>query len=371
MPRPDIWLCNIKQLPYQPVVKVQIAENIPRGLKPVISYQAFAARLKSCPFKTRLSPRAVMDLSCEVMRGFLKPGLLLCLGAGATGGYPALLGDLVGSGHGQRVGRHVPGDAGSGADVGSVSHRHRRNQGGVAAHEGAFADARHVLVDAVVVAGDDTGADVGPFAHFGIAKVSEVAGLGAFTEFGLLGLDEVAYVGVLANFAAGAQVREGADPGAVGHGAIGKDATLAQEHTVADGAVFNHREGAYVAVCADAGLAQQLHVRFDDRAGRHFHFSIDNASVRPVEGDPRCHQPRNGGGAFSFAVHCVFSVSAGCFGMGIVMSTGYAGPRFNSSRPGLISEPLPTTSTASFSGWMYFFATAFKSARVTLFSAAW
>src|ERR1035437_7063834 len=58
MPRPDIWLCNIKQLPYQPVVKVQIAENIPRGLKPVISYQAFAARLKSCPFKTRLSPRA-------------------------------------------------------------------------------------------------------------------------------------------------------------------------------------------------------------------------------------------------------------------------------------------------------------------------
>src|ERR1035437_448947 len=59
MPRPDIWRCNIKQLPYQPVVKFQIAENIPRGLKPVISYQAFAARLKSCPFKTRLSPRAV------------------------------------------------------------------------------------------------------------------------------------------------------------------------------------------------------------------------------------------------------------------------------------------------------------------------
>src|ERR1035437_8611504 len=81
MPRPDIWLCNIKQLPYQPVVKVQIAENIPRGLKPVISYQAFAARLKSCPFKTRLSPRAVRrefdEFRSDHGKGCASGGLLL------------------------------------------------------------------------------------------------------------------------------------------------------------------------------------------------------------------------------------------------------------------------------------------------------
>ena len=33
-------------------------KNIPHGLRPIVCYQSFAARLKSCPFKTRLSPRA-------------------------------------------------------------------------------------------------------------------------------------------------------------------------------------------------------------------------------------------------------------------------------------------------------------------------
>ena len=33
-------------------------KTIPQGLKPIVSYQAFAARLKPCPFKTRLSPQA-------------------------------------------------------------------------------------------------------------------------------------------------------------------------------------------------------------------------------------------------------------------------------------------------------------------------
>jgi hypothetical protein len=38
--------------------KSKLPKNIPQGLKPIVSYQAFAARLKSCPFKTRLSPQA-------------------------------------------------------------------------------------------------------------------------------------------------------------------------------------------------------------------------------------------------------------------------------------------------------------------------
>jgi hypothetical protein len=42
-----------------PVVKVQIAENFPQGLKPSLDLLRLAARLKSCPFKTRLSPQAV------------------------------------------------------------------------------------------------------------------------------------------------------------------------------------------------------------------------------------------------------------------------------------------------------------------------
>jgi hypothetical protein len=38
--------------------KSKLLKNIPQGLKPVVSYRAFAARLKSCPFKARLSPQA-------------------------------------------------------------------------------------------------------------------------------------------------------------------------------------------------------------------------------------------------------------------------------------------------------------------------
>ena len=65
-----------------------------------------------------------------------------------------------------------------------------------------------------------------------------------------------------------------------------------------------------------------------------------------------------------------FSPAASAAGCGIVMSSFSAGPIFSSSRPGLISDPLPTTSTPSLSGWMYFRAAAFTSAAVTFSRAA-
>ena len=52
----------------------------------------------------------------------------------------------------------------------------------VAADECAFADARDVLVDAIVVAGDGSCADVGGVADFGVAEIGEVVGFGAFAE---------------------------------------------------------------------------------------------------------------------------------------------------------------------------------------------
>src|SRR5208337_4941482 len=36
----------LRAVPWQPVVKVQIAQKTPQGLGPAVSYQAFAARLK-------------------------------------------------------------------------------------------------------------------------------------------------------------------------------------------------------------------------------------------------------------------------------------------------------------------------------------
>ena len=62
------------------------------------------------------------------------------LGAACAG--PAFLGDLTAAADGQSVGGNVFGDAGAGADVGSVADSDGRDERGVAADEGAFADAR-------------------------------------------------------------------------------------------------------------------------------------------------------------------------------------------------------------------------------------
>jgi hydroxymethylpyrimidine/phosphomethylpyrimidine kinase len=59
-----------------------------------------------------------------------------------------------------------------------------------------------VLVDAVVVAGDDSGADVGLFADLGVAQICEVVGLRALAQPDLLGLNKVAHMGVFADLAA-------------------------------------------------------------------------------------------------------------------------------------------------------------------------
>ena len=101
----------------------------------------------------------------------------------------------------------------------------------VAAWRGAWrpslADDGLVLVDAVVVAGDGASADVGAFADLRVAEIGEMAGLGAFAELRFLGFDEVADVRVLADLAAGAEVREGADLRAIGDGGILKHRALA------------------------------------------------------------------------------------------------------------------------------------------------
>src|SRR3546814_12514737 len=58
--------------------------------------------------------------------------------------------------------------------------------------EGAGADRRAVLQEAVVVAGDGAGADVGGGADGGVAQIAQVVGLGALAQLGVLDLDEVA-----------------------------------------------------------------------------------------------------------------------------------------------------------------------------------
>src|SRR3546814_9588775 len=64
-------------------------------------------------------------------------------------------------------------DGAASSDDRAVADADRRHQRGVAAYEGAGADAGAVLQEAVVVAGDGAGADVGGRADRGIARSEE------------------------------------------------------------------------------------------------------------------------------------------------------------------------------------------------------
>ena len=94
---------------------------------------------------------------------------------------------------------------------------------------------------------------------------------------------------VFADLAAWTQVSEGADFGPIPDRALRQHAALANQHIVANRAILDHRVGADQAFGADAGQAQQLHKRLDDRVGRNFDLGVDHACFRAEDGDARGH----------------------------------------------------------------------------------
>src|ERR1022692_3007700 len=188
---------------------------------------------------------AIKGLADDSLSAVISPaGLFLLLLPRPPGGRPSLFSNLVRPRYSQRTRRHVLGDARAGAHISSVFEGYRRDQRGVAAHKNSLADARLVLVDSVVVAGDDPGADVRSGPDLGIAQVGQVAGLGALAHLCLLGFDKVADMSVFADFASGPQMRKGPDSCALGHGAFRQNATLANQHVIAQRAVLDYGIGA-------------------------------------------------------------------------------------------------------------------------------
>src|SRR5205807_7715656 len=118
---------------------------------------------------------------------------------------PALLVRLGNAAQREGAFGHVFGDRRARADVGAVADGDRRHELGVAADEDLLSDPRSVLRLAVVVAGDDARADVGPFADVGVAEVGQVLRLRPLADDRVLRLDEVADPGVLLDLGAGRQ----------------------------------------------------------------------------------------------------------------------------------------------------------------------
>src|SRR5205814_7222316 len=124
---------------------------------------------------------------------------------------------LVGAAQSQGIGGNVLRDARASGDVRAGADPHRSDQGGIAADEGTFFDDGGVLANAVIVAGDGSGAHIHVSANIRVTKVSKMIGLGPFPQAGLLGLHEVADVGALANLAAGPQMRIWTEDGPMLH----------------------------------------------------------------------------------------------------------------------------------------------------------
>src|SRR5580692_944748 len=154
---------------------------------------------------------------------------------------PDFLYNLTGAGDCQCVFGDVAGDAGGGADIGAFAHAHGCDQGAVTADEGTVADYGGVLLGAVVVAGDGSGADVDAGADFGVAEIGEVVGLRSFAQLDLLGFDKIADVRAFSDFAAGAQMGIGAENGSGADAGFFENAAGTDEDAGADLGVANHR----------------------------------------------------------------------------------------------------------------------------------
>ena len=157
----------------------------------------------------------------------------------------------------------IRGDGRAGADGGAVADAQRRHQLTVGADERARADKRAVLVRAVVVAGDDAGADVGGVADVGVAEVGEVVGFGGAAEARIFDFHEVADARLGVELRAGTQAGERPDSASRADVGALDNAVRFDNATVADATVADDAAGPDDASVADFDFAFQHHIDID------------------------------------------------------------------------------------------------------------
>ena len=130
----------------------------------------------------------------------------------------------------------------------------------------------------IVIAGDGPRADVDSRANLRVSQVSQVIRLRSFAQLDLLGLDKVAHVRALANLTAGTQVRVGAKNRVSFHKGSLKNAAVANEYSIPDRRIANHRIRPNPATRADSRLAQDLNEGLQHGVRCNFYVAIDNAA---------------------------------------------------------------------------------------------
>jgi len=169
------------------------------------------------------------------------------------------------AGDGQRHGRDVVGDGGTGSDVRALAHRDRRDEVRVAADEGVVLDNGAELLRPVVVDGHGAAAEVAVSADIAVAHIGQMGNLGAVADGGVLDFHEVADLDAVADVRARPDIGERTDARVVADGRI-VDLRGIDDGVVADLCVFEIAVGAYRAVLADRGLPAQDGAGQDRRA---------------------------------------------------------------------------------------------------------
>src|SRR5262245_60012771 len=106
--------------------------------------------------------------------------------------HPAFLVYLTSASDSERLRRDVFGDGRTSGDISVFTDADRRNQLRIRADEGAVFNDRGMLLFAVVVARDHSGADVDILSDCGVAQISMMHRFSAGPERGLLHFDKVA-----------------------------------------------------------------------------------------------------------------------------------------------------------------------------------
>src|SRR5205814_2322571 len=192
---------------------------------------------------------------------------------------------------GERIRWNVLRNRRAGPNVGTIADGEGGDEARVRADEGAGADLRLVLVEAVVVARDRTGADVRTGADRRVAKIREVVGLRPLAQPGLLELDEVADVCARPHVRLRAQMTEGAEDSLFLDHAVGEDAVRLEQDAVAEGRARDVTARADDAVAADDARAFDHDVRVDDGIGADRHRVFDIRGPGVEDGDAALHEP--------------------------------------------------------------------------------